>query len=559
MNNNQKINFIKTSLCNDELSSALDKILKEENKRLFLIKIIINSLNDELICKKIIENNSIKTSNIKIFMYSKILSVLNFYNKNSVIKSLLKSLDEQTLSKLAIYEYTNKTTVSIENKIFNKYCISYKVQSINNTYETLDYTRKINTSDLRNEKKNKKKLLLIPVFCILGIIIYFGLSFNNEISKYKDKFYPNIYLNNINLINKKLTKLDALLNEEKQSILSQTITISNVNEKYKFSFEDLKIGIDITKTSDEINNYIKNLSYFDKLKLIKNKDKKVFYLKADINDSDIDSMISLLEEKLNTSPRNDAIIIDENYNLYYDKGINGFILDKDSTKQILKEAFSNLKEETVIEAKGKTIKNEVKYSHLSNINKKISSFTTYFLNSGNRGHNITLAASKLNGTVLMPGEEFSYLKVVGPYSYANGYRPAPIYLNGVSSTANGGGVCQLATTIYNAQLRAGLQTVIRRNHSIAPNYVPKGLDATVYSTTTNYKFKNQYEYPVYIVSYIKGNYLTVDMWSNENALGGKTFEPYAVYSNGGYLAYLKIIENGQVIETKYLDKSYYKK
>ena len=357
----------------------------------------------------------------------------------------------------------------------------------------------------------------------------------------------------------KLTKLDELLIEEKQNILSKTITLSNVNEKYKFSFEDLKINIDMTKTSEEITNYVNNLSYVDKIKLIKNKDKKVFYLNADINDSDIDNIVSLLEEKLNTNPRNDAIIIDESYNLRYDKGINGFTLDKDSTKEILKESFANLKEETIIEVKGKIIKNEVKYSHLSNVNKKVSSFTTYFLNSGNRGHNISHAASKLNGTILMPGEEFSYLKTVGPYSYANGYRPAPIYLNGVASTANGGGVCQLATTLYNAQLRAGLQTVTRRNHSIAPNYVPKGLDATVYSTTTNYKFKNQYEYPIYIVCYVKGNYLTVDIWSNENALGGKTFEPYAIYSNGGYLAYLKVIENGKVIETKYLDKSYYKK
>ena len=559
MNNNQKINFIKTSLCNDELSSALDKILKEENKRLFLIKIIINSLNDELICKKLVDNNSIKTSNLKIFMYSKILSVLNFYNKNSVIKALLKSLDEETLGKLAVYEYTNKTTVFIENKFFNKYCIRFKEQCTNNKYETLDYTRKINTTDLKKEKKGNKKFLLIPIFCILGIIFYFILSSYNEISKYKNKFYPNMYLNNINLDDKKLTNLEYLLDEEKQSILSQIITISNINGKHKFSFSDLNIDIDVSKTSYEINNYIKNLSYFDKIKLIKNKDKKIFYLKADINDSDIDGIVSLLEEKLNTNPRNDQIIIDKDYNLKYDKGINGFNLDKDSTKEILKEAFLSLKEETVIEVKGKIIKNEVKYSHLSNINKKISSYTTYFENYGNRGHNITLAASKLNGTILKPGDVFSYLKVVGPYSYANGYRPAPIILNGSYSTANGGGVCQLATTIYNAQLKAGFQTVSRSNHTIAPNYVPKGLDATVYSTTTDYKFKNQYEYPIYIVSYVNGNYLTVDMWSNENALGGKTFEPYAVYSNGGYLSYLKVIENGKVIETKYLDKSYYKK
>ena len=173
-------------------------------------------------------------------------------------------------------------------------------------------------------------------------------------------------------------------------------------------------------------------------------------------------------------------------------------------------------------------------------------------------HNINLASRRLNDTILMPGETFSYLKVVGPYGASNGYLPAPIYLNGSTSTANGGGVCQLASTLYNAQLRAGLETVSRRGHTFAPNYVPKGLDATVYSTTTDYKFKNNHEYPIYIVSYVKGNYLTVDIWSNENALEGKMYEPYSVASNGGWLAYLKTIQDGKVIETKYLDKSVYK-
>ena len=109
-----------------------------------------------------------------------------------------------------------------------------------------------------------------------------------------------------------------------------------------------------------------------------------------------------------------------------------------------------------------------------------------------------------------------------------------------------------------AKLLAGLKTVSRKGHTFAPNYVPKGLDATVYSTTTDYKFKNEYSYPVYIVSYVKGNYLTVDIWSNSNAADGKTFEPYSVASNGGWLSYLRIKKDGKVIETKYLDRTVYK-
>ena len=268
--------------------------------------------------------------------------------------------------------------------------------------------------------------------------------------------------------------------------------------------------------------------------------------------------MKVLESKVNSEARGDGIVVDENHNVYYDEGSKGFTLDTQKTRKKVVEALLNLTYETVIEASGKTINNEVKYEALSGINQKISSYTTYFQNAGNRGHNINLAVGRLNNTVLMPGDTFSYLKVVGPYGASNGYLPAPIYLNSEVSTANGGGVCQLASTLYMAQLLAGLQTVSRRGHTFAPNYVPKGLDATVYSTTTDYKFKNEYSYPVYIVSYVKGNYLTVDIWSNSNAADGKTFEPYSVASNGGWLSYLRIKKDGKVIETKYLDRTVYK-
>lgn len=268
--------------------------------------------------------------------------------------------------------------------------------------------------------------------------------------------------------------------------------------------------------------------------------------------------MTLLESKLNTQPLSDGLVIDSDYNVSYDKGKKGFKLDISKTKEEVKRALSNLTEETVIEAYGDVIENEIKNESLSVIDKKVSTYTTYFNNVGNRGHNIVLASSKLNKTLLMPGEVFSYLKTVGPYGASNGYRPAPIYLNGVAATANGGGVCQLASTLYNAQLRTGLETVYRTNHTYAPNYVPKGLDATVYSTTTDFKFKNQYNYPIYIISYVKGNYLTVDIWSSKDLLGNKTYEPYSIYSNGAYLSYLKEYDNGTLINEKYLGKSFYR-
>lgn len=573
LSDTQKVNYVKNLLFNYEINEALDTLLKNEKKDLKVIKIILSVLDDSLIINRIKQQCNLSADEgAKVFVYSKILAILSFYNKTVILNNFLKSLSDDKRKQIATYEYQNKTSVSIDNKIFNKYCLKYKNDALNELKHTdeetlvltmeMDRYNAVSNQKKIKEKKNNKKLPIIFVLISLIIIIllmYKIYDDNKLLSKYNDVIYPGIYLNDTNLSKVKIEDLSNVLNEEKNKIENGKMIVTNVNGNYEFSYKELGIIVNYKEVLSEIKSYNNNLSRFKKIKMIKsNKRFKTFYLKGSFSDASIDNFINVLEEKLNTDPKEDGLVIDDNYNVYYDKGTNGFKLDALKTKQDLESVLTNLTEESVIIASGDVIKNEIKYESLSSINKKVSSYTTYFNNVGNRGHNINLASSRLNDTIIMPGETFSYLNVVGPYGASNGYLPAPIYLNGTSATANGGGVCQLASTLYNAQLRAGLETVSRRGHTFAPTYVPKGLDATVYSTTTDYKFKNQYEYPFFIVSYVKGNYLTVDIWSNENALGGKTYEPYSVASNGGYLAYLKIIQDGKVIETKYLDKSVYK-
>lgn len=402
---------------------------------------------------------------------------------------------------------------------------------------------------------------MLTIFLILITLcfVYKYYSDSKILSKYNGLIYPGIYLNDIDLSGIKESDIKGIINKEKERLLSGSLVITNINGDYKYSYKEIGIKIKDDNLDKEIISYNQSLPRYKKVSLIKKKKRyKTFNIKSIFDSALIDNFVDELSKSINTTPKEDGIVVDDNHNVSYDKGTNGFILDVSTTKEMVVKTLSNLKEESVIKAEGTVIENEVKHASLSNINTKVSSYTTYFVNAGNRGHNISLASTRLNGTILMPKEEFSYLKIVGPYGASNGYLPAPIYLNGDTATANGGGVCQLASTLYMAQLKAGLKTVSRRGHTFAPTYVPKGLDATVYSTTTDYKFENQYSYPIYITSYVDGNYLTVDIWTNENALEGKTYEPYSVYSNGGYLAYLKIIEDGKVIETKYLDRSVYK-
>lgn len=565
----QKVNYVKNLLFNHEINEALDTLLKNEKKDLSTINIILEVLNEDLIINRIKQQcNLIDEKSAKLFVYSKILSILTFYNKTVILNGFLKSFSEEKRKEIATYEYQNKTAVSLDNKVFNKYCLKYKNEALKELEPSdeevliLDEEKKKYRS-FTNEKKKRNRWVIIPLIILfvllLSIFGYKLYDYSKLVSSYDGLLYPGIYLNDIDLSGLKISDLKNVINDEEKRIKDGVITVTNPNGEFKFTYDDIGVKVSTDNLEDEIISYNEKLSFLKKVSMIKNKKKeKTFHMKASYDDNAINDFMNVLQEKLNTEPKNDGMVVDDDHNVYYNKGLKGFTLNVSKTKNRLEDALKNLKEETTIEAEGEVIENEVKYETLSTINKKVSTYTTYFLNAGNRGHNISLASRRLNGTVLMPGDEFSYLKVVGPYGSSNGYLPAPIYLNGESATANGGGVCQLASTLYMAQLKAGLETVTRRNHTFAPNYVPKGLDATVYSTTTDYKFKNNYDYPIYITSYVNGNYLTVDIWTNDAALGGKTFEPYSVYSNGAYLSYLKTIENGSVTNVKYLGKSVYK-
>ena len=125
--------------------------------------------------------------------------------------------------------------------------------------------------------------------------------------------------------------------------------------------------------------------------------------------------------------------------------------------------------------------------------------TTYSTRNANRSTNIRLASQKVNGTVIMPGEVFSYNTTVGKRTAASGFKSAAVYAGGEVTTGIGGGICQVSSTLYNAVLLSNLEIVERSNHGFNPGYVPAGRDATVSWGGPDFKFKNNRTYPVKII------------------------------------------------------------
>lgn len=126
--------------------------------------------------------------------------------------------------------------------------------------------------------------------------------------------------------------------------------------------------------------------------------------------------------------------------------------------------------------------------------------------------NIGLAASKINAAIIYPGEIFSLNDKAGPYEAEEGFLKERTFENEALAFKAGGGVCQLASTLYNAALKAGLKIEERTQHSQPIESVPWGQDATLAYGLSDLKIRNPFEFPVKIVSSIQNDELKVEVW-----------------------------------------------
>ena len=194
----------------------------------------------------------------------------------------------------------------------------------------------------------------------------------------------------------------------------------------------------------------------------------------------------------------------------------------------------------------------------------LGSFSTNYATSNtDRTTNLRLASNKIDGKVIMPGDEFSYNRVVGKRTIAAGYKEAAIYQDGQVTNGLGGGICQISTTLYNAAIEANMEITSRRNHMFVPSYSDAGKDATVVWGSTDFKFKNTREYPIKIESSVSGGVAKINIY------GLKTDDEYDISIEtqtikntssslvvDSYKVYRK---DGIIVQSEKLDRDKYKK
>ena len=305
--------------------------------------------------------------------------------------------------------------------------------------------------------------------------------------------------------------------------------------------------IDTEKTAEIIKKNIKNINLKDDINIITYKENP--------NEIDIDAIY----KEIHKDPV-DAYYVQNPYRIYPSENGLDFAISLEDAKNLLNED----KDEYTIPLKVTYPKVTTSMIGTEAFPDLLSEFSTnYAVSNRNRTTNLILAANKINGLVLMPGETFSYNKIVGERTISAGYKEAPIYVEGRVENGIGGGICQITTTLYNAVLYANLEIVERSNHQFVPSYANASRDATVVYGAIDFKFKNNRDYPIKLTCSVENGI------ANFKIFGLKTNNDYEVVinsritgstSNAIYSeAYKTLKQNGNVVSTELLSKDTYKK
>lgn len=288
------------------------------------------------------------------------------------------------------------------------------------------------------------------------------------------------------------------------------IVLTDKTEVWLINSQEIDLSVDIPHSISQAFSLGRSSSFFERWRERLDLQGQIRNLPIQVlvNRSKLEKQISLLTVPTERQAR-DAVLVPllQSKDVALIPSAEGRNLDVART---VAEAFATPQHHLafVIELKFNKQSPKVADTHFDGLNTMLASFSSYFKSwDYDRNENLRLAASRIHGKILKPGDVFSYNQIVGNRTFQQGFRMAPVILDGKLVPDWGGGVCQVSSTLYNAALLADLDIVDRSNHGRAIGYVPLGFDATVVDGQIDFKFKNSLKHPVMLYSIITDNQL----------------------------------------------------
>ncbi len=290
--------------------------------------------------------------------------------------------------------------------------------------------------------------------------------------------------------------------ESEQDIGLAKVFYNNAGETdeefLKLAYKDFE-NINNSELTIELGNNIEIIpikKFVPKVVAFKKDNKNQYYIQFD--EGTILEISKILSQKYSEYPINAKAVI-HNQKVVFFKSANGKVYNEEKLAKKIHNTLKNNKKYVKIEAE--TINPTYSIEDVKQVDSVLASVETGVGNSSKeRIKNLVVASNTINNVILMPNDVFSMNEVLGEFTYEKGYVDAPVIINGTLVNDIAGGVCQISSTLYNAVLYSELEVLERRNHSTKVNYLPYGFDATIVSGLIDFKFKNNTNNPIVILS-----------------------------------------------------------
>lgn len=302
------------------------------------------------------------------------------------------------------------------------------------------------------------------------------------------------------------------------SIKSFTLKIEAEDKEFEYKDTDFQWDFEVEEAVLEAAEYAESKDYKNDMSM--GDPNSVSYeagVSYTVKEESVNAIVEAVAKEVNVKAVDSTLAVDGDDVIISREKVGKELDKEDLTNKILLElpslATSGNKEPKVIKAVVNEIKPAFNFEGLDGEIKLISTYSTYSENTADGNHNMALALEACNGSVINPGEVWSFNECTGDSNLESlGYRPATVIMNGEFEQGIGGGICQASTTIYNAALLANMDVVERYCHAYQSAYVPAGRDATIDYPNLDLKLSNPTDYPMYMQCYMEGVCLTVNIF-----------------------------------------------
>lgn len=351
---------------------------------------------------------------------------------------------------------------------------------------------------------------------------------------------------------------DYFSQKAQEKLKNKAVVLDYKKQQFVINPADINLQAEIDKAANDAYSIGREHSFF--INLITQLKCALFgqqiKLTATYDENLLEQKLNAIKKQVDTPPVNAEIQLTGNGNITKKAAITGLNLDTNTLKDQLDAKLKSLNLTIKLSLAPNEQAPYITDDDVADIDSILGSYTTNFA-PGDRGDNIGIAASRLQGVLIKSQASLSFNQTVGKRTRAAGYKNAGVIVDGEPAIDVGGGVCQVSSTLYNAILLAGLKPTERYSHFLPSHYVPAGRDATVADDLLDFVFQNPFPHPVMLRVSNTGSSLTIYVLGTKNDLSGKTISLTSEGSAKEPSVYRIWRLNGQIIEREFLHTDKY--